>query len=663
MYIRIDRFQLRGLIIALTIFSRCALASECAHTQDVLRRAPFAGDCAFQVGCNYWASHAGVYMWRRWDEAVVKEDLRQLADHGMSVIRIFPLWSDFQPLNAEFGARGLFHNYTQGGDRLKNYAAVDEVMVSRLCRVCDLAEEKGLRVVIGLVTGWMSGRMFAPQALERMNALTDCESIKWQCRYVRYLVDALKQHSAIQAWDLGNECNCMGTCTEAELWNWMHAISSEIRLSDPSRKVISGMHGISSKRNAIKSLHSQCELVDVMTTHPYPLWTKGCNTEPYDSIRNGCHAACETVYYSDLTRLVGFVEEAGSMGPGIVSEERAASSLRASLFSCWSAGIPAFLWWCSYDFDKLDFAPYGWTAIERELGLFRSDRSPKPTVLQMRAFAEFLKTLPFERLPPRQVDAVVLVSENEDFWLNAFGAWTLSREAGFDVAYAFAESELPNTSLYILPSGNISPDGSLYETYSSEALRRIWEKVYEGASVLVTLGDGAVMPGLRDVAGVEVECQYQKPCLIKVEIGNNSFSIAESQTRRVSARGAKLLVADASGWPLLTENAYGKGRVIFVNAALERNAKIDGWPIYKMAAACAGIRRIVRKDSPCVGVSEHPAGNGRAYAVLVNYSSESVRCKLEVDGDVKRIYGAATFDGDVIVLRANDGCVMEVEVN
>ncbi len=27
----------------------------------------------FQLGCNYWASHAGIYMWRDWDKQVVKQ--------------------------------------------------------------------------------------------------------------------------------------------------------------------------------------------------------------------------------------------------------------------------------------------------------------------------------------------------------------------------------------------------------------------------------------------------------------------------------------------------------------------------------------------------------------------------------------------------------------
>ena len=82
--------------------------------------------------------------------------------------------------------------------------------------------------------------------------------------------------------------------------------------------------------------------------------------------------------------------------------------MRMHLFSCWAAGQPGYLWWCGFDQGKLDFAPYTWTAIERELGLFTSDGSPKPTALAMRDFAAFLKMLPVKRLPPRRVDAVVV---------------------------------------------------------------------------------------------------------------------------------------------------------------------------------------------------------------------------------------------------------------
>ena len=51
----------------------------------------------FFVGCNYWASHAGTNMWHDWDAGVVEADIKRLAEAGVDVMRVFPLWSDFQP--------------------------------------------------------------------------------------------------------------------------------------------------------------------------------------------------------------------------------------------------------------------------------------------------------------------------------------------------------------------------------------------------------------------------------------------------------------------------------------------------------------------------------------------------------------------------------------
>ncbi len=60
-------------------------------------------DCIFKsgsffVGVNYWASNAGIQMWNRWDENCIKQDLDRLVNANIKVIRMFPLWSDFQPI-------------------------------------------------------------------------------------------------------------------------------------------------------------------------------------------------------------------------------------------------------------------------------------------------------------------------------------------------------------------------------------------------------------------------------------------------------------------------------------------------------------------------------------------------------------------------------------
>lgn len=608
------------------------------------------------IGCNYWASHAGMYMWRDWDARRVEKDLDLLASHGMTVLRVFPLWPDFQPLTAEYGIRGKFHGYRQNGGDFANDACVDERMVSRFRFLCDAAEKRGMRLVVGLVTGWMSARMFAPPALERMNVLTDPEAIMWEVRYVRHLVRTMKDHHAIIAWDLGNECDCMGEANASQMWNWIYSISAAIRLEDRTRPVVSGMHGVSSLATDKANARQHAELLDVMTTHPYPLFTPSCNLEPFDTMRNGCHAACETVFYADMTGKPAFVEEAGSLGPGIASDDRAAASMRMALFSCWANGIGTYLWWCAFDQDRLKFAPYQWVGIERELGLFTAEGRSKPTATAMRDFRAFVDSLPFRSLPPRRKDAVVVLSETHDDWVKAFGAWLLARRAGIDISYALAENAvLPDASLYILPSC------AGHDEYTRESFWHVMERAKSGATVLVTQGNGALLSNLREVSGVKVESQYRREHEVDVSVDGVRFVIPEPRVRQISAAEARVLAADASGNPMLTAFGYGKGKVLYFNAAIEINAQNTAWPVYRLAAREAGIRRVAEVVDDCreLAFTEHRQDDGSVLVVAVNYSPERNSYAVRVDGQVKRIWNGS-FDGTKLTVERNDGCVMEL---
>ena len=45
-------------------------------------------------------------MWNEWNEAVVDDDFRLLAEIGIKLVRVFPLWSDFQPIEKVYGYGG-----------------------------------------------------------------------------------------------------------------------------------------------------------------------------------------------------------------------------------------------------------------------------------------------------------------------------------------------------------------------------------------------------------------------------------------------------------------------------------------------------------------------------------------------------------------------------
>ena len=126
-------------------------------------------DGSFYTGCNYWASNAGLYMWRRWEPETVKKDIELLAASGVNMMRVFPLWTDFQPLTRTMRGGCITDSFLQNDGPLQNEAGVDDEMMRRFRYMCDVAEKNNVKLVVGLVSGFMSGRIFVPPALEQLN--------------------------------------------------------------------------------------------------------------------------------------------------------------------------------------------------------------------------------------------------------------------------------------------------------------------------------------------------------------------------------------------------------------------------------------------------------------------------------------------------------------
>ena len=647
-------------MIALLLMS-VAVTGSC---QAESRAAAIGGD--FQTGCNYWASHAGTEMWRRWDAKVVEDDFAALERQGLTLVRVFPVWRDFQPIVQlrRCGNSPVEIAWKDDGP-LPNPAGVDDEMIARFRMLCDAAARHRIRLVVGLVTGFMSSRAFVPPALDAREPINDPVSVMWEVRFVRHFVAALKDHPAIAAWDLGNECNVMGAKSRADAWRWLDEISAAIRLADASRPVVSGMHGCSADRNAPWNLHDQGELMDVVTTHPYPLWTPDCNRERFDSLRDEAHAAAESLLYRGLSGRPCLVEEAGSMGPTVVSEERAAAAMRVALFNCWAEGLPGYLWWCAFDQNKLDYAPYDWTYVERELGLFKADRTPKPTVCEMGAFVSFLKNLPFERLPPRRREVVCLLSDRADVWRPAFGAYLLAQQAGFGLSFASAETELPEAKLYILPA---MPG---YNAYSARAWHRLIKKVRAGATAFVSLGGEGGHSEFAEVTGLETLDHHQENVAYSFAFAERPaerIAVTDSHVRENAVKTARVLAADEQGRPVVSVNACGKGRVVYCNFPIETMGVMKGgcwtgkslnplYRVYAVAAREAGVAGLAEKGLPGVGVSEHALSDGRTVVVAINYEPEEAVCPLKVKRPVERCLRGA-FDDGFLRIPANDAAVL-----
>ena len=626
-------------------------------------------DGGFFVGCNYWAKNAGMYMWSQWRPDVIERELAELSKNGVEVMRVFPLWSDFQPLTGDCFAGGNYRSYRFRDNRpLPNWAGVDDEMIRRFAWFCDCAERNDIKLIVGILTGWMSGRQFVPPVFEEKNVLTDSGAIMWGTRFVKYFVKALKDKKAIVAWDYGNECNCMGGTSQAAFYNWMDHIGMAIRSQDASRPVVSGMHGLSTFEQARAPITLNGEISDVLCTHPYSFYVSGCGKEAFNTMRTALHPTAESLLYQHLGGKPCFVEEVGNLGTACNSDARTAAGMRTTMFSAWANDLKGCLWWCNSDQEVLEFPPYELTANERELGLLRQDYSPKPIMQEMKRFQEFRASLPFAKLPARKTNAVIVVPEKSAGWIPGFGAYLLCRQAGIDPVFCGAESgKLPSAPLYVVCSSETD------QSYSFPAQRRVFEKAKaDGATVLVLYCSHSRFTFLRQQTGIEADYGCLSPIERTFAFGGKTMKTSDNCTEKLIARECEVLAKTEDGEPAFTKFAYGKGTVMLVNSPVDRLTisrtdvltGADVMPYYLLfreAAKVAGIRtKVAKGECPYVGITEHPTADGRTVVVAINFEPREITCPIALGGALGTVW-RGDVKADSIRLPANEAAVFEVK--
>jgi len=629
----------------------------------------------FSLGCNYWASHAGTAMWSDWQPEVVERDLERLAEHGLQLLRVFPLWPDFQPIHQLYGGGGVEREIRFGEESLPHTAAgqagLAEEMLCRFEAFADLADRFGMQLVVGLLTGWMSGRLFVPPALEGRNVLTDPVCLMWEVRFVREFIARLRDHDAIFAWDLGNECNCMGrVVNREEAWAWTASICNAIRAADPARPIVSGMHSLEPDTPGHWRIQDQGELTDLLTTHPYPYWSRHCRTDPVNTLRTTLHATAESRLYADIGGKPCFAEEIGSMGPMISSDEVAADFARTNLFSLWAHDCRSFMWCCASDQTELEHAPYDWGGVELELGLLRTDGSAKPVLREMADFRRFLEGLPFDQLPQRAVEGACILTRGQDHWGVAYAAFVLAKQAKFDLSFHFVDQPLPDAPFYLLPS-----------LHGHDCIpRRRWlellEKVRAGATLYMSLGDGIVSP-FNGPVGVDIVTRAHRgePFTVSLDGIDEGLTVTgdSGDDLRLEMRGATVLGREENGNPVFTRATFGEGCIYLLTFPVELQLTLTpggfhgegAEPFWKFYAAMAGDvlqERVLRIDEPQVGVTEHALEDGRRVAVLINYGADERSAVVEIipGWEVEEVLHGMFLEGTV-ELPANDAVVLMLE--
>lgn len=575
----------------------------------------------FILGCNYWASNAGTEMWACWDEECVRSDLKTLKENGVTHLRAFPNWRDFQPAVRMYGYQGIKREIRhKSGSTFDNENYLDNEMMSRFSRFCDICDEYDIRLIVSLLTGWMSGRLFVPPVLEEKNLYTDPLALKLEMKFIKGFVSEFKSRKCIIAWGLGNECNCLSKANEDEAASWTGIISNAIKAFDSSRPVISDMHGLGID-NAWK-IKDQAEYCDILTTHPYPHFVPHCHKDGMLSFRTLVHSPCENKYYSDIGNKPCFAEEIGNLGPMTCDDAVAADFLRATAYQSYINGQPGFMWWCACEQSMLTTPPYEWNMMERELGLLDKDGNPKETLKALKEVSDKISSFDFKLSVPED-DIACITSRSQDNWGISYMSYALARQLGLSLKFAYSEYEIPEARAYMLPS--VTGE----EVMPQEKYFELKKRVFEGADLYIS-SDNGFFTEFSELCGLRVLDTRRVGEKSKIEINGYEIDVYYDYKRILESVGAEIIVCDSEGNPTVTVNNYGKGNVYYVNFPLEKMLldlndafTYNYGEVYKTVFKSILSQKPLKTDDKYVKISFH---NNKA--ALFKYSNEKRKVKL-----------------------------------
>ena len=389
------------------------------------------GESSFRLGINYWPARTAMSWWTAYDETEVASDFSRIARCGFDSVRIFLTWEDFQPTPS----------------------TVATTMVDRLVSTLNQAARVGLSVMPTLFTGHMSGvNWLPPWALTEgtanprfrvfsggqivssglANWYSDASIMEAQCLLARELAGALAGHSALWAWDLGNEnSNCVVPPNKDLARQWLIKLTDTLRTADPCVLITLGLHMEDLEENRTLGPREAAEVCDFLTMHGYPgyaAWADSPTDErvlPFLArltqwLGDGADVfitefGVPTSMYDHLNQVSNRSIESTS-GPALIEEPAAASYLQRGLKALLECGSSGAMLWCHSDYAEPIWKqpPLDLAFHERSFGLWRADSSPKPAVAMIQTFAQQRATC---RADPNIADTSWIDIDSDEFYL------------------------------------------------------------------------------------------------------------------------------------------------------------------------------------------------------------------------------------------------------
>lgn len=590
------------------------------------------------LGANFWSRTGGPLMWRDYHGGTVSDELRVLAEHGMSMTRSFFYWPDFMP----------------EPDR------IDEDMTARFADFLDRHTAAGLTTVPTFLVGHMSGENWDPAWRGGRDLYADVWLVARQAWFAGEMVRRFGSHPAVCGWLVSNEMPIYGGrgAPHEVVAAWAQIIRDAVRAAGGQQPFSLGDGAWGIETSGVESgfrLADIAPLVDFLGPHCYPMAD--------DRIREHYAAAWKCELAGTFGRPV-VLEEFG-VSSDHASDENAAHYYRQVLHNSLLAGATGWIAWNNTDFDLAGQEPYRHHAFELHFGLTDAGGVPKPQLAEIAAFAATLRAtdaVHCERVPAQ---AALIVPS----YLDTAFPFTDPQTGPYleqVLAQAYVSARLADLPVALArETAGIGDDARLYLLPSVKQLlattpAQLEQLAAGGACVYFSYSAGIggwhrgpSYAGLNAAFGVRQELSYglvdpieddEVIFTVTQDFGTLgagtrlAFRAAGNANSRaflpVQPAGAEVIAVDGHGRPALLERKTGAGSLVLCTYPIEHMAAVTPQvnpdatvKLYDALAVHAGVSRSVVVDDARVAADVLVHADGTQFAWLVSQAAEAVTVK------------------------------------
>ena len=334
------------------------------------------------IGANFWSREGGPRMWSRYDGDIVRQELRVLREHGLTMTRSFFYWPDFMP----------------EPDRL------DETACRWYSDFLDAHHELGMGTIPTFIVGHMSGENWDPSWRQGRDIYSDVWMVGRQAWYITELTRRFHSHPAVIGWLISNEIPIYGGEGDERVINsWALLMVNAVRAGGGTQPVSLGDGQWGVETTGHDSGFCSLEygpLVDFVGPHVYRM--------EHDRIRQHLKAAfiCELAAVADRPVIM---EEFG-LSSDFASPQASATYYRQLLHATLAAGATGWIAWNNTDYDNIkDQRPYSHHPFELHFGITDHRGRPKPPLKELEIFSEELRDIDFGGIERARTDTAIIV--------------------------------------------------------------------------------------------------------------------------------------------------------------------------------------------------------------------------------------------------------------